>query len=113
MKQTLMISLLVGSLALAGCASWRSSGSSAGAAAAPGGQSFDALAARAEEEIKLANKTGFLWTNTEKFLADAKEAQKAGDTDKAMTLAKKALDEAVLAQQQAKANANPQAKFTP
>ncbi len=74
-------------------------------------QDYNELVARAENEIKLAAKTGFLWLNTENLLRDSKAAQAAGDMDKAKTLAKHALDEAVLAQQQARANANPQADY--
>lgn len=83
---------------------------------------YNKLATEAENEIKLANKTGFLWNNTEKFLTESKAAMEtalaAGDKatrkseyDKAMKLAKKALAEAKLAQQQAKDNTNPAVKF--
>jgi len=75
-------------------------------------QEYNELVARAENEIKLAAKTGFLWLNTESLLRESKAAQAAGDMDKATALAKKALDEAVLAQQQARANANPKADFS-
>ena len=83
---------------------------------------YNQLAEQAENEIKLANKTGFLWSNTEKFLKESKEAMDAAtaandrvtrqsEYDKAMKLAKKALTEAKLAQQQAKDNANPNTKI--
>ncbi|OGI45552.1 MAG: hypothetical protein A2151_04930 [Candidatus Muproteobacteria bacterium RBG_16_65_34] len=69
-------------------------------------EEYDNLLAQAENEIKLAGKAGFLWRDTEKFLADSKEAMAGGDRDKAMKLAKKALKEAQLAQQQARDNAS-------
>ena len=82
---------------------------------------YNKLAAQAENEIKLADKTGFLWTDTEKLMkdskaakADADKALKDGDKakaksefDKAMKFANKAMKEAQLAQQQARDNANP------
>ncbi len=111
MKQTLMVCTLV--VALGGCASIVRN------------DEYNKLAAQAESEIKLADKTGFLWRDTEKFLKDSKEAkaaaekaEKDGDRatahkefDKAMKLAQKALKEAQLAQQQARDNANPVASF--
>ena len=108
MKQTLILCAIT--LALVGCA---------------GGidqNEYNQLVAQAENEIKLANQTGFLWNNTEKFLTESKEAMAAAtaasdkatrekEYDKAMKLAKKALSEAKLAQQQAKDNANPSVRF--
>ncbi|MCR4301562.1 MAG: hypothetical protein NUV51_08120 [Sulfuricaulis sp.] len=109
MKHTFIILGAI-SLAIVGCASSFNQ------------KEYDDLAAQAENEIKLAAKTGFLWANSEKFLKESKEAMeaatKAGDrasrvkeSDKAMKLAKKALQEAKLAQQQAKDNANPDTKI--
>lgn len=111
MKQTLMIGTLV--VALAGCAS------------VVNDDEYNKLAAQAENEIKLADKTGFLWLNTEKFMKESKEAKAAADKamkdgdkttastefEKAMKLAKNALKEAQLAQQQARDNANPVAIY--
>lgn len=97
MKKALIVSVLA--LAVTGCAAIRAD------------REYNDLVAKAEAEIKLAQQSGFLWNNTEKFLADAKEAKQAGDTTKATSLAKKALEEAKLAQEQAKANANPKANF--
>jgi hypothetical protein len=111
MKQTLMIGTLV--IALAGCAS------------VVNDDEYNKLAAQAENEIKLADKTGFLWLNTEKYMKDSKEAKAAADKamkdgdkttaskefEKAMKLAKNALKEAQLAQQQARDNANPVAVY--
>jgi hypothetical protein len=101
MKKTLALSVLL--VALAGCAT--GGGPSATAA------DYDAVYKQAENEIKLAAKTGFLWNNTEGFLKQAEEAKKAGDFDKAVKLAKKALKEAQLAQQQAKDQASAKADF--
>lgn len=108
MKQTLVLGAIT--LMLAGCA---------------GGiddSEYNKLVAEAENEIKLAGKTGFLWTNTEKFLTDSKAAMEAAkaasdgatrdkEFNMAMKLAKQALSEAKLAQQQAKDNANPNIHF--
>lgn len=103
--------LLVGTLtvALAGCVSVIHE------------DEYNKLVAQAENEVKLADKTGFLWNNTESFLKESKEAAAAADKadkegnravaeqefNKAMKLVKKAVLEAQLAQQQAKDNANP------
>ncbi len=108
MKQTLMIGTLV--VALAGCAS------------VVRDDEYTQLVVQAENEIKLADKTGFLWRDTEKFLKDSKEAKEAADKaadratklkefDKAMKLAQKALKQAQMAQQQARDNANPVVSF--
>ncbi|MDO8596527.1 MAG: hypothetical protein Q7R45_07870 [Sulfuricaulis sp.] len=107
MKQTLMIGTLV--IALAGCAS------------VVRDDEYTQLVVQAENEIKLADKAGFLWRDTEKFLKDSKEAKAAADKavkdgdratahkefDKAMKLAQKAMKQAQMAQQQARDNANP------
>ncbi|MBI5783759.1 MAG: hypothetical protein HZA69_08450 [Gammaproteobacteria bacterium] len=85
-------------------------------------EEYNRLAEQAENEIKLANKTGFSWSNTEKFLKESREAMDAANAasdrvtrenefNKAMKLAKKALQEAKLAQQQARDNANPVATY--
>ena len=111
MKQTLMICALV--VALAGCAS------------VVRDDEYTQLMVQAENEIKLADKTGFLWRDTEKFLKDSKEAKDAADKamkdgdrataakefDKAMKLAQKAMKQALMAQQQARDNADPVASF--
>jgi malic enzyme len=108
MKQTLMIGTLV--VALAGCAG------------VVRNDEYTQLVVQAENEIKLADKTGFLWRDTEKFLKESKEAKAAADKatdratklkefDKAMKLAQKALKQAQLAQQQARDNVNPVAKY--
>lgn len=97
MKKALLASTLA--LALAGCA---------------GGaidEEYNKVVAQAEQEIKVADQMGYLWRDTEKFLKESKEAYQAGDKEKALKLAKKALKEAQLAQEQAKANANPVVRF--
>jgi hypothetical protein len=108
MKQTLIMCAIT--LALVGCASGINQ------------NEYNQLATEAENEIKLASKTGFLWNSTEKFLKESKEAMDAANAatdkatresefNKAMKLAKKALQEAKMAQQQAKDNANPSVRF--
>jgi hypothetical protein len=126
MKRTLLIAapLAVLGLTLAGCATTepaKAPAAPAAAAPSPAVEEFNKLAAQAENEIKLANQAGFLWSKTEEFLKNAKEAakaseeaRKAGDAKKAddemanaTKLVKKAIKEAQLAQQQAKDQANP------
>ena len=88
-------------------------------------EEYNQLIAQAGNEVKLADKTGFLWNNTEQCLKDSKEAKAAADKamtdgdsttaknefDKAMKLAQQAMKQAQLAQQQARDNANPVAKY--
>jgi len=87
--------------ALAGCA-----GGGGGSSAASDDDVAKAIA-QAESEISLAKKADSLWNNTEKHLAAAKEAQKAGEKDKAIKYAKKATKEAQASIKQAADNANP------
>jgi hypothetical protein len=72
---------------------------------------YSNLLDQADNEFKLANKTGFMWRDTEKLLTQAKEAKDAGDTEKAIKLAKKAIKEAQLAQAQAQGNAKAGPQF--
>jgi hypothetical protein len=67
---------------------------------------FLRFATQVETEIRLAEKTGFLWRDTDRILREAREAQKAGRHDDAMKLANQALKQAQLAQQQARLGAN-------
>lgn len=108
MKQTLILCAIA--LTFVGCASGIDQ------------DEYQQLVTEAENEIKLASKTGFLWNNTEKFLTESKEAMGAAtaatdkatresEYNKAMKLAKKALSEAKMAQQQAKDNASPGVRF--
>ena len=97
----------------------------AGCAGSYNDDEYNQLAAQAENEIRLADKTGFLWSNTEKFMQESKEAKAAADKarkdgdnttaqkefDTAMKLAKKALTEAKLAEQQAADNINPVVRY--
>lgn len=110
MKKALVLCSLTLALTATGCSWWRGDSAST--------DEYNQLVTQAENEIKLANKTGFLWQNTEKFLKESKEAKATADAagdrstkrkefENAMKLAKKALKEAQLAQEQAKNNANP------
>ena len=67
---------------------------------------FARLAATVESDIRLAEKTGFLWRDTEGLLQRAREAQLSGRHEEAMQLANTALRQAQLAQAQARENAN-------
>ncbi|MBI3545816.1 MAG: hypothetical protein HY081_04390 [Gammaproteobacteria bacterium] len=102
MKKVLLLIALT--LSLSSCAWWSSMWSSKD-------KEYDDVVVQAQNEIKLADKTGFLWRDTEKFLKDAEEAKAAGDMDKAIKLAQKALKQAQMAQQQAKDNAAPVVRF--
>lgn len=90
MKKIIVSSVLAISLGiLVGCAN---------------GPSFNELAASAEKEMKIAKSMNYLWRDTEKIM---KEARKNNDKK----LAKKALDQAKMAQAQAKAEANPRVVY--
>ena len=114
MKKALALCSLTLILTATGCAWWKGDSAKKDA--------YNQLAEQAENEIKLANKTGFAWTNSDKFLQESKaainaalaagdKATRESEYNKAMKLAKKALQEAKLAQQQAKDNANPDVRF--
>lgn len=75
-------------------------------AAAVSNDEFSRLAAQVETEIRAAEKTGFLWRDTEQILRDARAAQRDGRRDEAVQLANKALRQAQQAQQQARDSAN-------
>ena len=96
MKKTLLMTTVA--FALAACAG--------GEQKAAADKEYTDLVAKAKAEIALANKTGFTWRDSEKFLKNADEAMKAGDRDKAIKLVGKATKQAQLAQKQAKDNAN-------
>lgn len=62
----------------------------------------DEAIAAATQEVKAAKAANNVWSNTEKMLADAKTARENFRPDEALKLAKQALDEAKLAQAQAR-----------
>jgi hypothetical protein len=117
MKKIFVLCALPLVLTMAGCASWGDWSAK--------NDEYLQLIAQAENEVKLADKTGFLWSNTEQYLKDSKEAKAAADKamkdgdgttaknefDRAMKLAQQAMKQAQLAQQQARDNANPVAKY--
>lgn len=119
MKKTLILCSLF--VLLSGCAWWHGLWSDSPV----NNDEYSKLAVQAENEIKLADKTGFLWSTTEKMLSDSKEAKAAADKaaksgdmaaaksefDTAMKLAQKAMKQAQLAQQQARDNANPPVSY--
>ena len=74
-------------------------------------QEYDELAATAKQEIELADKAGFLWLDTEKFVQEAEIAKNAGNLDKAIELITTAIQEARLAQKQARDQAHPTMSF--
>lgn len=66
---------------------------------------FNQLAAQVEDEIRVADATGFLWRDTDMLLEQARIARQQGQEDVAVGLAQRALRQAKLAQQQARDNA--------
>lgn len=80
-------------------------------AACATGPSYDEVMAQAQAEAKVAKKMNYLWRDTEKSMKEAEKAKKAGDDDKALKLAKKALFQAKAAQKQAQAEANAGPKY--
>lgn len=100
MKQSLLVSVLA--LTICACAAGPTTAAPDNDASA----ALESTIAQAEKEIAAANATGFLWRDTEKFLKEAKDLQKEGKSEDALKLAKKALKQAQLAQQQAKDNAD-------
>lgn len=74
-------------------------------------QEYDELAATARREIELADKAGFLWLDTEKLVHEAEIAKNADDLDKAIRLITTAIDEARMAQKQARDQAHPEMSF--
>jgi hypothetical protein len=106
MKKTILLTACL-ALTLGGCASTDSKpAASAKPAAATASPELDQTIASAEKEIAAAKKANNIWRDTEKFLDQAKEAKAAGKADDAMKLAKKALKQAQLAQQQAASQAS-------
>jgi hypothetical protein len=88
------------------------------ACANPMVKEIDDTLALAEQEVAAAKKAGNIWRDTEKFIEDARkqkaDAQNSGnkaDYDKALGTAKKALNEAKLAQKQAADSANAKPRY--
>ena len=74
-------------------------------------QDFDELVSTAKQEILLAERTGFLWSTTEKLLKQGQAAKDAGDLNKATKLVKSAISQARLAQKQAHEQGHPDMWF--
>jgi len=117
MKKTILLTACL-ALTVGGCAEMDKKPVAAAAAtpaaakpaAATASPELDQTIANAEREIAAANKVG-IWRDTEMFLEQAKSAKAEGKTDEAMKLAKKALKQAVLAQQQAASQVNATAGY--
>ncbi|MFQ5937953.1 MAG: hypothetical protein ACE5LB_16255 [Acidiferrobacterales bacterium] len=71
-----------------------------------GRSSYDELYAQARSETNVAKQMGFLWRDTEVYLIESRQAFERGDKKKATGLARKALEQAQAAQQQAREQAN-------
>lgn len=89
--------------ALSACAGPSSTGTAGGSASKA---DADRAIANAQAEIKKAGKMDALWSNTDGFLKQAEEAEKAGDNAKAVKLADKAAKHAQIAQAQAQSQTN-------
>jgi hypothetical protein len=72
---------------------------------------YDELVKHANMEIKEAKSMNYLWRDTEKVLKKAGKAKKSGDDAKAKKLARAALDQALLAQKQAKNQSSPRVSY--
>lgn len=103
MKKTILLTACL-ALTLGGCAEMDTKPVAAAKPAAVANPELDKTIAEAEQAIAAAKKGG-IWRDTEKFLDEAKKAKAEGKADDAMNLAKKALKQAQLAQQQAMAEA--------
>ncbi len=101
----LAILFAVSTLALGGCSwswPWSSSAPASGSAdSAPTKDSVNAAIAAAEAAVKKADAVGGGWRDTEKLVKEAKVAAEKGELDNAAKLAKIALEEAKLGEQQA------------
>lgn len=73
--------------------------------------SYDELVQHANKEIKAAKGMNYLWRDTEKTLKKAAKAKKGGDEAKAKKLARAALDQALMAQDQAKEQSSPRVSY--
>lgn len=72
---------------------------------------YDAAVGAATAELDKAKAVGFEWRDSRKFLKKAAEKAGAGDYEAAMKLVAKAHDQGILAQKQAKDQADPQFRF--
>lgn len=73
--------------------------------------SYDELYAQAQNEINVAKQMGFLWRDTERLLVDSRQAHERGDKKLALELAQEAIEQAALAQQQARHQSNPVVRY--
>jgi hypothetical protein len=76
-----------------------------------GASSYDQLYGQAESAIALAKRMGFIWSDTERLLQESGRASYRGDKKTAKRLAREALEQAQLAQQQARQQADPQVRY--
>ena len=72
---------------------------------------YDELVKHANKEISAAKSMSYLWRDTEKTMKKAAKAKKEGKEADAKKLARKALDQALMAQKQAKAESNPKISY--
>lgn len=104
MQQRTMRKLLLCGLVvmLGGCAS-----------GGKGPSSYDEMYGQAQSAIALAKRMGFLWRDTELLLQESARASERGDKKTAKRLAHEALEQAQLAQQQAREQADPKVQYPP
>lgn len=72
---------------------------------------YDELVTHANQEIANAKSAKYLWRDTEKELKKAAKLKKEGKEADAKKAARKALDQALMAQEQAKDEASPKVHF--
>jgi hypothetical protein len=72
---------------------------------------YDELVKHANQEIAAAKDAKYLWRDTEKELKKAAKLKKEGKEADAKKAARKALDQALMAQKQAKDEANPRVSY--
>ena len=98
-KLSMLFAAVLATGLVTGCAT--TGGSSGG-----GSGDYATIVSEAKAEIKKAKSVGGEWRDSGKFLKEAEKAEKAGDMDKAMKLAKKALFQGKMGQTQASAEKN-------
>lgn len=72
---------------------------------------YDELVKHANKEIAAAKGMSFVWRDTEKILKKGLKAKKKGKAADAKVLVRKALDQALLAQKQAKSQSSPRVSY--
>ncbi|MDH5218949.1 MAG: SoxXA-binding protein [Gammaproteobacteria bacterium] len=99
-KLSILFALGLATVLATGCAS------TGGSMDSGSGGDYASIMAQAKAENKKAKKAGGLWRDAGKIMKKAEAAKKAGDDKKALKLAKKALFQGKMGQEQAASQAN-------